>query len=293
MFSGLKELDLSFVFQDLLSKITSNSGAFASRLGVVYFNPDAKAARLDKIYTDRELDVLSYFGKAVSQVLSAAYSHLLLKPEVLKWLNSQYPESYKNMVLTYAQAAKLPMFKLFIVGHLESHKHSRGTALKSALVKLAYPIFHGATTTEEILSVAEEEFKTVMAINQSSLKRLSAKADLKNAVSVVNAMLLEEPLRVLLAIAALKGKKGKVSKFEFEESLSAVISDTGSRYTKAKLTSSLEKHSARVIPVFDKYGVTFNPTSSDGYFVIGDAEIVSGLDVASIIGGRKDDTCRE
>ena len=96
-----------------------------------------------------------------------------------------------------------------------------------------------------------------------------------------------EPDRVLLAICALVGKSGFVSRSIFKRDLSNQISSYGSRYTSTKLLQMFEGNFEKYSEIFGSLRIRFNPLRSDVYFVVEDPELLLDLRCADEMERRK------
>ncbi len=173
---NISTIELLNKFDDMLSKITDNTGAFGRRKGVVLFSEDIM--KVDgKELLDEDLEIYQCIIESMFEYVAKNQTNFFLKPEIQDWL--QKPISNSNLLLFKQQINNIPiaMVKDFWEGYIGKNGHIRGIAYRIAAIEYIFsfssPEKMKNINIDEFLKCAEQHFEHILTISLKSLSLMT------------------------------------------------------------------------------------------------------------------------
>lgn len=159
-------------FDVFLKKVTTNYRAFGRRKGVILFSDKVNTAQRRGKGTDEEKykDLWEFALKK----LRPKFTEKLMDEQVQAWLNEPFPESYLREIDKVRNELP-PEIKAFWNGYKDAFRHTRGTALRLALLDYVDEFYNDLSIvdTDDLLNCADAYFHDIMDINIKSLEEMS------------------------------------------------------------------------------------------------------------------------
>lgn len=159
-------------YRQLLEKLSDNYRAFGSRIGIVNFGNDFRAAsgaRLD-YETYRKLKAVI---TCILDETSQEFTKIKLHPYIQEWMNADLPESYKQKIRQTIKNMPIREVKEFWEGHTEAYRHIRGGAINLACLDFIMQIWEKNYNPDDLLVKAEEYLVTILINNEASLMAMA------------------------------------------------------------------------------------------------------------------------
>lgn len=164
-------------FLDVLQKITDNSRAFSSRIAVTLFNQKLKEVEaVGELNRDLFL-IYQAVVKTLFEQVCSEFSELYFNKTITNWLNKRYNNEYTEQIKALTKEAGQSMLIAYLWGHLEAYKHSRGFALKLAVLDHIYEFLHHNVNVEQLLKTADSRFEELKELNLQSFSVMTKAVD--------------------------------------------------------------------------------------------------------------------
>ena len=174
-------------FRDFLGIISKNTKPFASRIGCIIFDNNLKTVR-GKPNSNDILDKGHKVIKTIAEGFRDEFTQLFFNEDIIKWLNEEFEQDYKDTVISISQSCKDRTVKGYLEGQLDGYRHCRGIALRLAWLDKGLESLwtKGEVDIEELLDSAKEHFEIIKRINLKSYS---------NIVILLNSEVYEEILK--------------------------------------------------------------------------------------------------
>ena len=170
--SSLESIELLNKFNDLLSKITDNSGAFGRRKGVVLFSEDIMKVTGNEL-PDESLEVYQCIVDSMFKYISKRQTRFFLLEKIQDWL--QKPMSEKNITFFRDQIVKIPIDLVsdFWNGYIGTNKHIRGIAYRQAVIDNLFSFrsdeSYDNIDIDKFIRCADKHYDKVLVLSLKSL----------------------------------------------------------------------------------------------------------------------------
>ena len=161
------------LWRDFLKKLSTNVFPFSRRVATVYFNLQLQKLRGKGINQEQRVK-----GRAILRTIAEAFkeevAELFLDEDIRQWLNEPFDDEYIEKISGLANKCDDELVKKFIRGRAESHRHTKGQAVKLAWLEtgLGYYLKHDELPIEEIISTSKQQLEVLKKINLHSMQNI-------------------------------------------------------------------------------------------------------------------------
>lgn len=183
--NNLKDFLIMKEFINFLDKISTNCEPFARRIGLTLFDKNIKTIiGTGKEDEERIIQII----RTVAEGFKKEFTSLFFDKDILKWLNNEFPNDYKNLILTYSDQAPDNKLKDYLKGQINSYRHCKGIALRLAWLDKGLKSLwdNGKINIKGLIDSAEEHLENIKKINIKSYS---------NIISSLNSESYEEILK--------------------------------------------------------------------------------------------------
>jgi hypothetical protein len=253
-FANKQELEPVESFQMMLDSVGSNLQALGSRLGWIIFDQELDTAggkgevRLKRGEREKLEIVTNWIRKEVSG------EYTKIHEELKEWLGQKYPESYHKKIDKIDFNEKM---EDFWQNHKEAYRHTRGLALKGAVLKNLSDIINKSYNLEDIKRDAEDCFEDILDVNKETMAKLNAEVSFELEKEQARAILEDqkpEYLKLFVKRVVAYAREDDIEEYKSASELKTVWEDIREEIEEVEKDSKYWKWSRIENSVKDKIG---------------------------------------
>jgi len=165
-----KTKHMATAFTNALEKIMTNVYAFGSRVGLFIFTDTMESAKREKTVSLKETKRIQKKFITLREKTKKPFQDLFKEEQVIKWLESGHDKDYIKALREIKSG--LSVLRDFKNGLNDNFRHSRGSALRLALVERIGDLLRDDLDLDELLELAEDKHKVIQDMTISSLHSL-------------------------------------------------------------------------------------------------------------------------
>lgn len=185
-------------FLNSVQKLSDNYAAIGSRVLIFYMPDCTPAVRKCYVSPEEEAEMAAKYC-ALQRLASPKFTALLFNDQVRQWLEQPHPPDVAKRLVGIADDCRSDIVPKLIAGVLENYRHSRGLALRHALLNYIGDLVAGKLDIDRLLKEAEDSYRYVMKLEFDSLGNLAA----VDTVGLFAVWFKEEPKYIQQILTAL------------------------------------------------------------------------------------------
>jgi len=150
-------------FLELLDKVTTNYVAFGRRMAIILFGSDYKKA-IGRTIPSKEHEELEQIIKEISNRLEFIFLEIINKKDVKKYLEAPNPDWFIKKTKDLIYKAEYPELKNIIRGFQHNHTHSKGLAIRIAVIDNLKHILNNKINTKDLIQATKDSHKIILEI---------------------------------------------------------------------------------------------------------------------------------
>jgi len=167
-----QEEKMTLYLSDFLKKISHNSRALGSRIGVIMFDPKMPAITETKGITLKEKERLQSLIQTIKELSKDNYTKLYFDQKVNDWLNQKFDKDYLEAISKIKEDISLHSVSEFVKGHEDAFRHLNGLALKLSALDYLKDLMNGIINTKKLLERADKRREELQSINLNSFRQM-------------------------------------------------------------------------------------------------------------------------
>jgi hypothetical protein len=153
-------------FNDSIRDLGGNFAALGSRFGLVLFDENLQPVEGNSLPREERRKLQSLVDWILEEI-APKYSQI---EEECDWIDEPFNQNYQEQVRKLSQSISFePEFQEFWRSHLEAYRHTKGLALRAAVLEHLSDLLNDDYSVEEITETAKDHLEEIRQINLESL----------------------------------------------------------------------------------------------------------------------------